>query len=1667
MTALAVLLSIRRESLFIAVLGLLGGFATPALLSTGENRPVPLFAYLLLLNVGLAWVAYRQVWPVLTVLTLVLTTIYQWGWVIKFLSQSDLSLAMGIFLVFPIVSFAGLLLARRPVVSDDSSDENSAFELTAIAAAVLPVIFAAYLAAVPAYGAHATLLFGFLALIDAGLLAVALGRNAMVVHAIGALATVVVLAVWLSTSYRPDLAYTVLAFTSAFVFLYLSAPVIAGWVSRPLSGVAAHAVYASPVLLFAFPVLAKIEPVFASPLVLFGVLLGLVLLCAWRAVATSEAFLYFIAAFFAVGAQAVWSAEHLTVDRLGTVVVLYGVFGLLNAGVPAVARRIGRTLEPQWAAGIMLLASLGLLTYLASGALAPVALWALALLLAMLNAALFIESASARLPVTALTGTVLSWLILAAWWSRAAASVGVLPSLAVLGGLSLVTLGGYAWADRRAPAEDAAASFANGLYLSLIGHFFLFFIAGNREWALPPWPLFGTLAVITLATSATSLATRKMVLHTAGAIAAAVVVMTWTVATAMASWSTVGLAASAAVSAFALAWIAVARRSGGVSTAAVGAAAVLFIAELTVIVVTGARQRPHFVAMLGAHVVTLAVLLALTWSQRWPQVAVGAALTGALGVFAWQVQRLGAEWRELLILAGALYAVFTAYPLIVGPRARGDREPWMVALISAATTFFAARAAFLAAGLGWMIGVVPVVQGLVTVVLLRALLRLERPGERDLGRLAVVAGAALSFVTVAIPLQLEHQWITIGWALEGAALAWLYGRIPHRGLLLASAALLSTVFVRLALNPAVFVYEPRGALRIFNWYLYTYVIVAAALFAAAWWFRKTEDRISCRLAVIAGPPGRGRHSAVHPLEHRDRRLLRHGPGDYVPLWRHGFAGPHLHDRLARLRNGAARRGDLRGRASCPRRGRFAHRGHHVQVFLVRPGVARRPVPRRLFRRPRDVACDRLPRAAEIRTGEAEGSVMTRRAAAGVLLGGLIASVSVLAQQPARSFRVERPIVPTGAGPQRLAIDVPLLARSQRMNLPLPALARGRGPAGLSDLRIVDAQGREVPYLLVHSPPEHRWVTSVLLPVAATKKTSGFEADLGAVQTVDTLSVDGLPAPFLKRLTLEGSGDRERWTMLAAEGTLFNLPQEALLQLTVPFRPGDYRYLRVTWDDTNSGRMPLPQSARARVVDAHAIPHVPVAAAVSVERRPSEPEMSRYRLRLPAAGLPIVALTLDVGPGRVFRRATVSEARLEGALAAPVELGRARLSRVERDGLSASGLRIPIQQPRESELQLLVEDGSNPPLDLKSVSIELAELPWIYFEAPGGSLTARYGNASAAPPAYDLEAVRGQLKLADTPEARWGQPLDTTPSEPEPPPYVPETGAPIAQEGFRYRRSIPVGPGGLTALSLDAAALAHSRGPAESFADVRIADQAGRQVPYLLERRGEPISVPLTLRPATSRVPGLAPEPGRHRSVYAVTLPYPRLPSPRLVLETSDRVFQRPVQVVVERRADRDHRDAWFNVKAATVWVHNTPDVAAHAAMMPLAIHDETELLIVVDEGDNRPLAITGARLLLPSWRVRFFGPPAPLTLLYGHDALSSPRYDLALLAPQVMGAEARDVEAAAEAAGASAPSSALSPLTPRMFWMGLSLAVLVLLAVIGKLVVSSSGAPSPPSPPAP
>jgi predicted membrane protein DUF2339 len=841
-TAVAVLLSIRRESMFIAVLGLLGGFLTPILLSTGENRPIPLFSYLLLLNVGLAWVAYQKRWPALTVLSAIFTTIYQWGWVIKFLHESSLSLAMGVFLLFPAAALAAAVLFNR---RDAGSDRHHAvFERTGLLTSVAPLVFAIYLAAIPAYGARAGLLFGFLFIIDAGLLAIAIGRREERLHAVAGAATLLVFGLWLGMSFAATAWTTMLIAVPVFALMYLSGPLFATMIGRTFGEIGRLTSYVAPLLLFAFAMLARTDRAAASPIALFLVLFALAGVIAWWAIAGRQGGLYFVAAFFALAAEATWSARHLTTESLNIAVGLYGAFGLFAIGVPILARRLGRPLEPAYGAGTVLLGGLAMLLFLAAGSVAPAAIWGLALLLAILNAALFVESASGRMPAIAIVGGLLSWIVLAIWWWRAAAIVGPLPALLVVVILALVMLAGHAWAHAqmpRAAAVSAPIGFRHGLFLGLVGHFFLCFVAANPLWSQPPWEMFGALGVLTLAVSVVSLATSRGQLHIAGATAAAVVVTVWSVFAPGPPWPLTAILAAASVSVYALMWMAVAsRRPGLEKLAAIGAGASLFVGEATAIIVAMQEGEPIASVLIGAHAATAATILALAWHYRWPWIAPVAILPVWLAIFNFQMRHQEpAAWGSLFAFGAVLYAVFAAYPFVLGRRARASRDPYFAAILASAMFLLAGRTALERGGYSHYIGAVPVFEGAVLALLLRQLLRQEAAGSRDLGRLALVAGAALAFITVAIPLQLDEQWITIGWALEGGALAWLSTRVPHPGLRYGAVGLLAVVFVRLVCNPEVLYYEPRGATRVFNWYLYTYAISAAATMLAARWIART------------------------------------------------------------------------------------------------------------------------------------------------------------------------------------------------------------------------------------------------------------------------------------------------------------------------------------------------------------------------------------------------------------------------------------------------------------------------------------------------------------------------------------------------------------------------------------------------------------------------------------------------------------------------------------------------------------------------------------------------------------------------------------------------------------------------------------------------------------
>jgi len=180
------------------------------------------------------------------------------------------------------------------------------------------------------------------------------------------------------------------------------------------------------------------------------------------------------------------------------------------------------------------------------------------------------------------------------------------------------------------------------------------------------------------------------------------------------------------------------------------------------------------------------------------------------------------------------YALFTIFPFIFRRKFAEKTTPWATAALAGPLHFYLVYALIRDSYPSVVPGLVPAAFGLPPLLGLFVLLkRIPLTSTARNAQLALFGGAALFFITLIFPIEFDRQWITVGWALEGAALCWLFHRVPHPGLRLAGVLLLVVVFARLALNPAVLSYHPRAAFPILNWYLYAYGVATVCLFVAA------------------------------------------------------------------------------------------------------------------------------------------------------------------------------------------------------------------------------------------------------------------------------------------------------------------------------------------------------------------------------------------------------------------------------------------------------------------------------------------------------------------------------------------------------------------------------------------------------------------------------------------------------------------------------------------------------------------------------------------------------------------------------------------------------------------------------------------------------------------
>ena len=241
-------------------------------------------------------------------------------------------------------------------------------------------------------------------------------------------------------------------------------------------------------------------------------------------------------------------------------------------------------------------------------------------------------------------------------------------------------------------------------------------------------------------------------------------------------------------------------------------------------------------------------MLGVVAVRRWRWIGSLAYLGSQLLFWSWYAEHYHSEKRPAaLLFQTVIFLLFIAADM--APNLRRSTAGWedWVRLAVNPFVFYATCYGLLNDDYHDWMAALALLLAVVYAALARAGLALRPPDRRTV---LVTLCTALTFVTLAIPVQLESNWIAIAWGVEAAALLWAGLKTGTRPL-----RAFSTVVFGLVLGRFLFwdtPWDSRVAFTpVFNRYFLGMLAVAACLAAAAYLYGRARPRAALAAGLVA------------------------------------------------------------------------------------------------------------------------------------------------------------------------------------------------------------------------------------------------------------------------------------------------------------------------------------------------------------------------------------------------------------------------------------------------------------------------------------------------------------------------------------------------------------------------------------------------------------------------------------------------------------------------------------------------------------------------------------------------------------------------------------------------------------------------------------------------
>lgn len=321
--------------------------------------------------------------------------------------------------------------------------------------------------------------------------------------------------------------------------------------------------------------------------------------------------------------------------------------------------------------------------------------------------------------------------------------------------------------------------------------------------------------------------------------------------------------------------------------------------------------------------------------------------------------------------------------------------------------------------------------------------------------------------------------------------------------------------------------------------------------------------------------------------------------------------------------------------------------------------------------------------------------------------------------------------------------------------PLDGEVYARSQSSLGDQRILDSQGREIPFALHEdreSSTEEEFQPHLYNQASQPGKYSTLSLDLGKTLPSNKLVLDTLSRNFKRRVEIEGSPDGRGWLVIKNNAYIFDFTGEQKVQLTELVYPeSHYRYLRLKIWDQGEASLKI-QGVRCFLTKTHTPQRVVRNALLVSRQEDSQLKATILLFDLHYENTPIDLITLATPEENFSRGVGIqgSNNQKEWRNLLQSEFYRFRAARYEVEKLS-----LRVSEARCRYIKVLIYNYDDSPLQANKVEFQGVEKELVFNASEKSPFWLYYGNPRAVAPRYDFEKTASYIKLDQIPALKLG------------------------------------------------------------------------------------------------------------------------------------------------------------------------------------------------------------------------------------------------------------------------------------------------------------------------